>query len=147
MPELPEVETICQTLKEVLPGRMIARVEVREARLRCRVPDDFPSALKGRTFTDIKRRGKYLLISLDRGLVWIVHLGMSGKLIHVGRSRPRKPHDHIVVTLDNGNELRYHDPRRFGFSYVVPVWAVYGIPQISRLGLEPLGADFHDGYL
>jgi formamidopyrimidine-DNA glycosylase len=147
MPELPEVETICRSLRQVLPGRSIVAVEVLEPRLRCRVPGAFATDLQGRIFTDIKRKGKYLLISLEPDRVWIVHLGMSGKLIYVKSSRPRERHDHIIAALDNGHELRYHDPRRFGFSLVVHESQIAEVPQLRHLGLEPFDEEFHDRYL
>ena len=147
MPELPEVETICRGLRQVLPGREIVTVEVLESRLRCRVPRDFAAELMGRTFTGVKRRGKYLLISLEPDRVWIAHLGMSGKLIYVKTAHPRERHDHIIAKLDNGHELRYHDPRRFGFSVVVRQAQVDEVPQIRHLGPEPFDEEFHDRYL
>lgn len=147
MPELPEVETICRGLRAVLPGRKIVAVKVRDPRLRRPVPRDFAAELKGRAITDLRRRGKYLLIFLAPDRVWIVHLGMSGKLIYVKVPRPRGRHDHIIARLDNGHELRYHDPRRFGFCTVVSETAVADLPQIRPLGPEPLEGDFHERHL
>src|SRR5919197_2365219 len=117
MPELPEVETICRGLRSLLPGRRVVSVEVREVRLRSKINGDFSSRLLDRPILGVGRRGKYLLVFLEGGQVWISHLGMSGKLIHVGGKTPKEKHDHIIVGLDSGWELRYHDRLPFGLSW------------------------------
>lgn len=147
MPELPEIETICGGLRGLLPGRIAARVEVLDRRLRCRVSPDFRRRLEGRAIEDVGRRGKYILVALEGKWVWISHLGMSGKLIYVEASRPRERHDHIIVTLSNGHELRYHDPRRFGLSLVVPAARISALPQLKDLGPEPFDPEFCAAYL
>ena len=147
MPELPEVETICRGLRALLPGRRVLQVEVLEPRLRSPVSGDFRSRLQGRTILDVGRRGKYILVSLEGDRVWLSHLGMSGKLIYVEAERPRERHDHIIVGLDEGHELRYHDPRRFGLSVVIPHAELQLLPQIKNLGLEPFDHQFNGLYL
>jgi formamidopyrimidine-DNA glycosylase len=103
--------------------------------------------LEGRTILRIERKAKYILISLSGDLVWMVHLGMSGKLVHVDSRRAKQKHDHILVRLDNGWELRYHDPRRFGLSLVAPAKDLHHLPQLKRLGLDPFDAQFTGSYL
>ena len=147
MPELPEVETICRGLRARLPGRRVVKVEVREARLRSTINGDFSSQLLDRTILDVGRRGKYLLVFLAGGRVWISHLGMSGKLIHVEGEKPREKHDHIIVGLDSGCELRYHDPRRFGLSLVVAHDELQALSQLKHLGLDPFDRRFSSQYL
>ncbi|MCH8054735.1 MAG: bifunctional DNA-formamidopyrimidine glycosylase/DNA-(apurinic or apyrimidinic site) lyase [Deltaproteobacteria bacterium] len=147
MPELPEVETICRSLRTLLPGRRVVVVEVLEPRLRSPVSEDFRSELQGRVILDVKRRGKYILVLLEGGRVWVSHLGMSGKLIYVGAGRPREKHDHIIIRLDEGHELRYHDPRRFGLSFVAAYAEFESLPQIRNLGLDPFDRQFNGVYL
>jgi len=147
MPELPEVETICRGLRARVIGRPILEVKVLESRLRTRVGADFASKLAGRTITAVERRGKYILLQLDDRSVWLTHLGMSGKLIWVEEGRRREKHDHIVARLNGGYELRYHDPRRFGLSILVPCGALESLPQIQALGPEPLDGHFGADYL
>jgi len=147
MPELPEVETICRGLRMLLPGRRVIEVEVSESRLRCPVRENFHSELQGRSILDVARRGKYILVSLDEDRVWLTHLGMSGKLIYVESDHPKERHDHIIVRLDEGHELRFHDPRRFGLSLVVTQEELPSLPQIKNLGLEPFDDRFHSVYL
>ena len=142
MPELPEVETVCRTLRAVVPGHRIVNVEVREARLRVPVRRDFKSLLLGRKILEIQRKGKYILLTMEGEIVWVSHLGMSGKLIYVTSERPREVHDHIFVRLDHGFDLRYHDPRRFGLATAMRMAQLGDWAQIRDLGPDPLGEDF-----
>ncbi|HXG52991.1 MAG TPA: bifunctional DNA-formamidopyrimidine glycosylase/DNA-(apurinic or apyrimidinic site) lyase [candidate division Zixibacteria bacterium] len=147
MPELPEVETIRRGLRKRLRGRRIEQVEVLEPRLRVEVDGRLASRLRGRAIVDVGRRAKYVLIRLEDGGVWLFHLGMSGKLIYVDPALPRQKHDHIVARLDNGAELRYHDPRRFGLSLVAEKTELPGVAQLGRLGPDPFDRRFSAGYL
>ena len=142
MPELPEVETVCRTLRALVPGHRIVHVEVLQHRLRVPVRRDFKSLLLGRKIIDIQRKGKYILLMMEGEIVWVSHLGMSGKLIYVATERPREVHDHIFVRLDHGFDLRYHDPRRFGLAAAMRTLQLGDWPQIRDLGPDPLGPDF-----
>ena len=91
MPELPEVETVRRGLEPVLTGRVLVRVEQRRPDLRRPFPERFAERLTGRRVVGLGRRSKYLLIGLDGGETWIIHLGMSGRIL-VGASGARPPH-------------------------------------------------------
>ena len=91
MPELPEVETVRRGLEPVLTGRVLARVEQRRPDLRWPFPERFAERLTGRRVTGLTRRSKYLLIGLDEGETWIIHLGMSGRIL-VDASGAPPPH-------------------------------------------------------
>lgn len=147
MPELPEVETICRGLRAHLVGRRILKVDVLERRLRYPVDVDLPARVKGKSILGIRRIAKYIEISLADHTIWLFHLGMSGKLVHAQTATPRHKHDHLVVTLDNGRELRYHDPRRFGLSLVVSRLALLKLPQLRNLGPDPFDEQFNGEYL
>lgn len=147
MPELPEVETICRGLRSLLTGLTIASVEVLEGRLRTPVSPDFNAELHRKTILGVQRRGKYILMSLQGNRVWLIHLGMSGKLVFVRAEQPRARHDHIIVRFDNGHELRYNDPRRFGLSAVVAEAELPLLSQVANLGLDPLDRRFDTDYL
>ncbi len=147
MPELPEVETICRGLRTLLTGQRVTGVEVKEPRLRSPVNEGFRLELQGRTILDVERRGKYILVLLEGGRVWLSHLGMSGKLIYVRAEQPPVKHDHIIVKLSLGHELRYHDPRRFGLAMVVPHSELETLPQMKNLGPDPLAHPFDGDYL
>lgn len=147
MPELPEVETIRRGLRRLVRGRRVTRVEVRDRRLRIPVRTDFAADLAGRVIVDVDRRAKYLLLRLDADRVWIVHLGMSGKLIRVADGRPLARHDHIVAHLDDGAELRLHDPRRFGLSVILPATELAAWPPLRRLAPDPFDPRFDGPWL
>lgn len=147
MPELPEIETICRGLRPHLEGRKISSVQVLERRLRTLVDDQLADRLQGQTISNVARRAKYILMSLEGKATWVFHLGMSGKLIHVDPNTPRQKHDHIIVGLDSGYQLRYHDPRRFGLSLLAGADELGDLPQLCRLGLDPFDHRFNGQYL
>ena len=147
MPELPEVETICRGLRSHLCGHRIVRVEVFEPRLREAIDARLPVRLRGKTIVDVGRRGKYILLELSSEEIWVFHLGMSGKLIVISPDVPKKKHDHIIVALDNGQQLRYHDPRRFGLSILVASDLIADLPQFQHLGPDPFDRRFDADYL
>ena len=147
MPELPEVETVCRSLRPHLVRRTIERVEILEPRLRVRVDETALAGLAGKKIYEIHRAAKYILISLSEGLVWVFHLGMSGKLICVGADALRRKHDHIIVHLVGGGQLRYHDPRRFGLTLVTRKEVLHELPQLCSLGIDPFDPDLTGEYL
>jgi len=140
MPELPEVETTRRGIEPWLVGRRIERLEVRQWRLRWRVPRSLPAKLGGARIHAVARRAKYLLIETDRGTL-ILHLGMSGSLRVLDAGAPPMIHDHVDLVLDSGRALRFNDPRRFGcllFTAAEP--ARHKL--LARLAVEPLSDDF-----
>jgi formamidopyrimidine-DNA glycosylase len=147
MPELPEVETVCRSLRPHLVGRTIRRVRILEPRLRLRVNERDLRALAGSRVEKVSRLAKYILLSLSDGRVWVFHLGMSGKLICVASGSAIRKHDHILVDLDSGAQLRYHDPRRFGLSLVTTRERLHDLPQLRRLGLDPFDPRLTGEYL
>ena len=101
--------------------------------------------LPGARIEEISRRGKYLLFRTEAGSL-IAHLGMSGSLRLVDAGLAPGKHDHVDIVLDSGNALRYNDPRRFGCM----LWTLddpLQHPLLSRLGPEPLEAEFSASYL
>jgi formamidopyrimidine-DNA glycosylase len=140
MPELPEVETTRRGLERHLAGQQIARITVRDRRLRLPVPRRLPALLEGATIKALTRRGKYLLIDCGAGTL-IIHLGMSGRLWLADPATPPEKHDHFDLALANGTIVRLRDPRRFGLVLWQP-----GDPLrhrlLARIGPEPLSAEF-----
>lgn len=147
MPELPEVETVCRSLRPHLLGRTIERVTVLEPRLRMPVDEKALRRLAGKRVDAVSRIAKYILLRLSGDTIWLFHLGMSGKLICTGAQAPRRKHDHIVAELGGGAELRYHDPRRFGLSLVARKDEMPELPQLRRLGLDPFDPALNAEYL
>jgi len=144
MPELPEVETTRLGIRDFVIQSPIKKVIVRESRLRWSVPNNLNRLLSKVTFNEITRRGKYLLFHTKSGCL-IVHLGMSGHLRIVPAATPIQKHDHIDWVFNNGNALRYTDPRRFG----AVLWTQDPLQHIllKHLGVEPLNDEFNTEYL
>jgi len=148
VPELPEVETIRRSLLPHLVGRRITGISVREPRLRERIdPAALRRALVGQEIIDLGRRAKYLLCHLAGGRTLIIHLGMSGRLVVEPAGRPLAAHDHLQLRLDDGRELRFHDPRRFGRVTLCPTDALDRHPLFCHLGPDPLAPGFTATYL
>ncbi|GAA5122873.1 bifunctional DNA-formamidopyrimidine glycosylase/DNA-(apurinic or apyrimidinic site) lyase [Luteolibacter yonseiensis] len=141
MPELPEVETTRRGIEPHVIGAKMTEFIVRRHDLRQPVPENL-SALEGRTITAVSRRSKYLLLEVDDGTRLLVHLGMSGSLRLMDPAEDWKKHDHVGITLDNGKQLRFHDPRRFGLI----LWLTEADPMshdlLKNLGPEPLENGF-----
>lgn len=144
MPELPEVETTRRGLAPYVVGRTIARVEIREPRLRWPVAKNLPHALADASIGSLERRAKYLLFGTDAGTL-LVHLGMSGSLRYLAEPREPAAHDHIDVHFDGGGTLRFNDPRRFGSFLLTAAPGAH--PLLKDLGPEPLGDAFDADYL
>jgi len=151
MPELPEVETVRRGLVPVLEGRRIERAQARRPDLRFPLPEGFGQRLTGRTVTEVARRAKFLLIGLDNGATLISHLGMSGSFRIYDNLKDKAPapapHDHVIFKTDAGAEIRYHDPRRFGFMDLADAGELAGHAMFRDLGPEPLADDFDAGML
>ena len=145
MPELPEVETTVQGLVPVLQGRRLVTVEARRPDLRRPFPPDLRQRLTGATVTGLSRRAKYGLIATDRGDTLVFHLGMSGRW----RIDPAElgAHDHFLLETDTGRRLSLNDPRRFGSLDLVPTDDLEASAPFALMGPEPLGGEFHAGYL
>jgi formamidopyrimidine-DNA glycosylase len=142
MPELPEVETVCRGLAAVLEGRRIVRAAVRRKDLRIPFPPRLAETLTGRRVEKIRRRAKYILMDLDDGQVLIVHLGMSGRMVVDKSGAPPAKHDHVILTTDDGAEIRFNDPRRFGLMTLAPRAGLEGHKLFRHLGPDPLTANF-----
>jgi formamidopyrimidine-DNA glycosylase len=144
MPELPEVETIVRGLRPAVLGRRIAAVEVRERRLRTPVPPDLERQLCSRRIVDMTRHGKHILVFLDDATVWLLHLGMTGRLTLRSRNGSGHPHDRLIVEIEGGGILAYNDIRRFGSVTVVAVAVLDGA---LAPGVDALSAAFTGDHL
>lgn len=145
MPELPEVETTRRGIEPHLAGCHIRQLTVHNRRLRWPVPAGLEKLIAGQSIHAINRRGKYLLLELDTGTL-LIHLGMSGSLRVAQPNDPLLKHDHIELALDNGKQLRYCDPRRFG-AWLWTDQPLATHPLLAHLGPEPLSRDFTARYL
>ncbi len=141
MPELPEVETTRRGILPALQGQRLLGADVRETRMRWPVPDDLSTLIENQPVIDVKRRAKYLLIELPHGDM-LLHLGMSGSLRVVPADTALRKHDHVDLLIDNGQVLRFNDPRRFGLLLWQPREAGPH-PLLAKLGPEPLSDAFN----
>jgi formamidopyrimidine-DNA glycosylase len=145
VPELPEVETTCRGIAPHVTGQTVARLLVREPRLRWPVPRELIEALPGQMIEAVGRRGKYLLLRTAAGTM-LVHLGMSGSLRILDAAAPPQPHDHVDIVFTDGRALRLRDPRRFG-SMLWTTGSAEKHPLLRSLGPEPLDGRFDGEYL
>jgi len=139
MPELPEVEVTRRSFADRIAGASILRLQMGKP-LRWPLGCEEQS-LQGRSVMSVTRRGKYLLLNLDRGLL-LVHLGMSGSLQFGQSLPPRGVHDHFELLTTRGT-LRLHDPRRFGaVVHADALDSATANKLLGGLGVEPLEAGF-----
>jgi formamidopyrimidine-DNA glycosylase len=139
MPELPEVEVTRRSFASRIEGARIVSLQLGKP-LRWPLGIE-PGFLSGQQIHAVRRRGKYLVLDLDQGVL-LVHLGMSGSLNFASVQPSAGMHDHMDLVTDRG-VLRLHDPRRFG----AVVWSASesvdpAARLLSRLGVEPLSPDF-----
>lgn len=148
MPELPEVETVARMLRQSLMGKRIARLDLFRPDLRVPFSEGMAERLQNRQFTNIVRRSKYLVMSLDGPEVILAHLGMSGSFsVHQQTNAAVQKHTHWRALLQEGGAVHYHDPRRFGLILLVPQVELASHPLLTSLGPEPLESSFSEDYL
>jgi len=143
MPELPEVESVRVQLQPALAGRRFERVRIDDSRLvRPYDPSEVAAQLEGEHVTAVERRGKYLVVRFESGRVLLIHLRMTGNLLHgTSGSFQELPHRRAVVTLDDGSDVAYKDVRRFGTWLLLEPGEAE--PYLdARVGDEPLDALF-----
>jgi len=142
VPELPEVETVRARLEPALVGRRLEHVEILDSRLtRPFDPAGVAAELEGERVVAIDRRGKYLLVRFESGRVLVIHLRMTGNLLHGGGAVSADPHRRAVVRLDDGSDVIYRDVRRFGTWLLVEPHELE--PYLGdRVGREPLAPSF-----
>src|SRR5262249_50745111 len=157
MPELPEVETVCRQLEPEIEGRRIERLEVLDERWTRPVPaSEVEGAVSGRTIEGLGRRGKYLLLELDGGPTLVMPLRITGNLVLVegddriapsegmrlyeGERSTSERHLRARFLLDDGRELWFTDPRRFGEAFLLDDEGLEA--RFAKLGVEPLSEGF-----
>lgn len=143
MPELPEVETTRRGIEPHVSNQCIDAVILRETRLRWPISSEVKD-LAGHRIEGVTRRGKYLIMRLDRGnLIW--HLGMSGSMRILPLGSASQDHEHVELQLANGQALKFRDPRRFGALLYCETDPLQH-RLLNRLGPEPLGDEFDADY-
>ncbi|MBD1372795.1 DNA-formamidopyrimidine glycosylase [Hazenella sp. IB182357] len=143
MPELPEVETVRKTLKELTLGKTIQDVTIHLPRI-IQLPSDtaeFRQKLLGLTIIDIKRRGKFLKLVIG-DYVLVSHLRMEGKYKLARNEEPIEKHTHVIFHFTDGTELRYKDVRQFGTMHLFIAGEEDIQDPLRKLGPEPLSGAF-----
>ena len=151
MPELPEVETVVRDLRPLLVERTIVQVQSSRKKLRRPWKRQWNPVIVGMCVTAARRRGKWILLDLTpkpNGVARVfrqpllrVHLGMTGQFTVVPADAPQLDHVHLVLTLDNGSQLRFRDPRRFGAVEFFADRADVEKAMEAQLGPEPFDID------
>lgn len=151
-------------LKPVLEGQQIVDVILRREGLRFPFPPGFAGKLKGRGIGHLSRRAKYICAAIEGGQCLLIHLGMTGRFTVFGPGggpnnlgefyfegqageNGNGPHDHVVLTLENGTRVIYTDPRRFGMMDLFAETGMSSHRLLKDIGVEPLGNGLHAGYL
>ena len=114
MPELPEVQTVVTTLRPRIIGRTIRSVTLSRTDIVTPAGFDLVTRLTGRTITQVARRGKRIVFTLDDANRFYIHLGMTGQLTVAKAASPPAPHTHLEIDVGAAERLRFRDPRRFG---------------------------------
>jgi formamidopyrimidine-DNA glycosylase len=146
--ELPEVEVMRRDLEKDVVGRKIAATEVRPSKNAMRVirrhgrRKEFADRLVGRKVVKADRRGKYVLLFLDNGDVLVVHFGMSGQFVRGNKRVPLPPHTHVVITFQQGGDLRFVDPRTFGEMFVAAGDELGKVKELQHIAIDPLDQVF-----
>lgn len=146
MPELPEVETVRRSLIPRIVGCSIVDAHLGEFTgvVGDQSPDAFRAAVQRQRIIDIDRRGKYLSLLFESGAALVIHLRMTGVLMHVPRDSESIRFQHLSLQLDDGYDLRYADQRKFGRVLFLEDGPAGYLR--SRLGPEPLRAEFSARY-
>ncbi|MBA2173363.1 DNA-formamidopyrimidine glycosylase [Halobacillus locisalis] len=143
MPELPEVETVRQTLLQLVKEKTIERVSVYWGNIikRPEDPNEFKRQLEGQTIRDIDRKGKFMIFYMD-DLSLVSHLRMEGKFGVYDASVEKPKHTHVVFHFTDGTELRYDDVRKFGTMHIFPKGEEFKQKPLILLGPDPFAEAF-----
>jgi formamidopyrimidine-DNA glycosylase len=146
MPELPEVETIRRHLAAHVEGRVLRELEVLDPRWCSPIAgEEVAAAVEGRRVEALARRGKYLIWELEDDVHLMMHLRMTGTLLLDPPEPPR--HRRVRFGFDDGRELYFDDPRRFGTGELALGGATRDAFFATRLGVEPFSADFTSAHM
>src|SRR5437867_3994480 len=135
-------------LEKDVVGRRIEEAEVKSSKNAMRVirrhgkRKDFTSRLEGHKITKVERRGKYLLLFLDGGDVLVTHFGMSGQFQRGTGRIPPALHTHVVITFQQGGDLRFLDPRTFGEMFVTSGDELGKVKELAHIAIDPLEDTF-----
>ncbi len=145
MPEIVEVETIRKTLLKSIIKKKITDIKINYPKMIVSNLDEFKK-IKNQTFTNILRRGKWLIFELDDYYL-LSHLRMEGKYFIKDQTEEINKHEHVIFSLDNNKDLRYHDVRKFGQMLLCNKEELYKLEQIKKQGIEANSEELNGEYL
>jgi len=148
MPELPEVETIVRQLRAcglILQNPIVQIDLFRPGRWPGMLPEEILPRLVGRQFTEISRRGKFIIFTLDDGARLVVHLRMTGKLFCSATRAAVNQFTREIFHLQDGSSLQFNDPRTLGKLYLLRRGEI--LAPLEKMGVEPLSDDFSSEHL
>lgn len=147
MPELPEVETVKNSLKRLILNKRIINVKlVYDKLIEYPTSEEFKKNIINQTINNIERRGKWLVFELD-DFYLLSHLRMEGKYIIRNINDEFEKHEHIAFVFSDNTELRYKDTRKFGRMHLINKDELYNRKPLIDLGLEPWDKDLDINYL
>ena len=146
MPEIAEVRTVKNVLKNRIVGRTIKDIKYRYDGIIKTDKNEFKDILIGKTITDVDNCGKWLFIECGDYTI-LSHLRMEGKYYIKPSDEEYEKHEHIIFNLDDGYDLRYKDVRKFGVMKLVKTEDIYKTDDIAKLGIEPDSKDLTDNYI
>lgn len=148
VPELPEIEAIRRVIEPQIQGLAIEQVTVNRPEVIAHpAADEFCTRMTGQFFTEIDRRGKFLILCLSSGDKVVLHLRMTGCLLVTPADYPEEKHTHFVFHLSGGRELRFSDTRRFGRFWLLRQGEADPYTGMEKLGREPFDPEFSTEYL
>lgn len=148
VPELPEIEAIKRVIEPQIQGLAIEQVTVNRPEVVAHPSaDEFCTRITGQFFTEINRRGKFLILCLSSGDKVVLHLRMTGCLLVTPADYPEEKHTHLVFHLSGGRELRFSDTRRFGRFWLLRQGEADTYTGMEKLGAEPFDPGFSGEYL
>lgn len=146
MPEIAEVETVRNTLKNMILHKKIKSVNVLYPKMLESNLADFESILPGKEFLDIKRIGKWLIFDLGDYYL-LSHLRMEGKFFVKNHKEEINKHEHVIITFTDNTDLRYHDTRKFGRMNLIKKEELANTEAIKKQGIEPIDSKLTKEYL
>ena len=142
MPEIAEVRTVARTLNKKVLGRKIIGIDTPYDKIIDGDVDNLKKSVIDKYITNVDNYGKWIFISLGE-LTIMSHLRMEGKYFVKDTDEDWNKHEHIIMHLDDGTDLRYHDVRKFGKMILVDTEDIYKQPEIAKLGIEPDNKSFN----
>ena len=136
MPELPEVETVVNTIRQHIINKEIEKIEVYYDRLIQSNLDEFKTKLINQKFINVTRYGKFIFLHLTNDFVIITHLRMEGKFRFENSYNLRKKHTSAGFFFKDGTSLAFDDTRKFGLMYLSDEANFKETKMIKKLGIE-----------